>query len=149
MKTVVVNAVGEQCPIPVVKAARALQEMREPGTLEVHVDNEIAVQNLTRMAAGHKLAAKSEKVAEKEFVVTMEVTRPLGEAPVEEPPMSCAPDARGNLVIAVDSAVMGRGSEELGRRADEGLSLRCHPAAPPAGDHAFLQRRREADRGGL
>ena len=114
MKTIVVNAVGEQCPIPVVKATRALRGMTEPGILEVHVDNEIAVQNLTRMAAGHKLAAKSEKVAEKEFVVTMEVTQPLGEAPVEEPPMSCAPDARGNLVIAVDSAVMGHGSDELG-----------------------------------
>ena len=115
MGKIVVNAIGEQCPIPVVKATRALREMTSPGTLEVHVDNEIAVQNLTRMAAGHKLAAKSEKVAEKEFVVTMEVTQPLGEAPVEEPPMSCAPDARGNLVIAVDSAVMGHGSDELGK----------------------------------
>ena len=51
MGTVVVNAVGEQCPIPVVKATRALREMAGPGILEVHVDNEIAVQNLTRMAA--------------------------------------------------------------------------------------------------
>ena len=33
---------------------------------------------------------------------------------MEEPPLSCAPDVRGNLVVAVDSAVMGRGSEELG-----------------------------------
>ena len=45
MGTVVVNAVGEQCPIPVVKATRALREMAGPGILEVHVDNEIAVQN--------------------------------------------------------------------------------------------------------
>ena len=113
MGKTVVNAVGEQCPIPVVKATRALREMTGPGTLEVHVDNEIAVQNLTRMAAGHKLAAKSEKLGEKEFVVTMEVTKPA--APMEEPPLACAPDARGNLVVAVDSAVMGRGSDELGK----------------------------------
>ena len=71
MGTVVVNAVGEQCPIPVVKATRALREMAGPGILEVHVDNEIAVQNLTRMAAGHKLAATSEKRGEQEFVVSM------------------------------------------------------------------------------
>ena len=114
MNTVVVNAVGEQCPIPVVKATRALRAMRSPGVLEVHVDNEIAVQNLARMAAGHKLAAQSEKRGEKEFVVTMEVTAPIGEAPLEEPPLTCAPDQRGNLVVAVDSAVMGRGSGELG-----------------------------------
>ena len=39
MQKVVVDAVGEQCPIPVVKAARALREMQEAGTLEIHVDN--------------------------------------------------------------------------------------------------------------
>lgn len=121
MRTVVVNAVGEQCPIPVVKAARALREMREPGVLEVHVDNEIAVQNLTRMAAGHKLEARSEKLGEKEFVVSMEVAEPAGEAPLEEPPLSCAPDARGSLVVAVDSAVMGRGSDELGAALMKGF----------------------------
>lgn len=115
MGKTVVNAIGEQCPIPVVKATRALREMTGPGTLEVHVDNEIAVQNLTRMAAGHKLAAKSEKRSEQEFVVTMEVTVPIGEAPMEEPPLVCAPDARGDLVVAVDGAVMGRGSDDLGR----------------------------------
>lgn len=115
MRTVVVNAVGEQCPIPVVKAARALREMREPGVLEVHVDNEIAVQNLTRMASGHKLAVKSQKLGEKEFVVTMDVAEPAEKAPMEEPLLSCVPDARGSLVVAVDTDVMGRGSDELGK----------------------------------
>jgi len=112
---------GDQCPIPVVKATRALREMTGPGTLEVHVDNEIAVQNLTRMASGHKLTAKSEKISEKEFVVTMEVTEPAGDAPLEEPPLSCAPDARGDLVVAVDSAVMGHGSDELGKALMKGF----------------------------
>lgn len=120
MANIVVNAVGEQCPIPVVKAARALREMRSPGTLEVHVDNETAVQNLTRMAAGHKLEARAEKLGEKEFVVTMEVKKPLGDAPLEEPP-ACVPDARGNLVVAVDAAVMGRGSDELGKALMKGF----------------------------
>ena len=50
MANVVVNAVGDQCPIPVVKATKALKAMTEAGTVEVHVDNEIAVQNLTRLA---------------------------------------------------------------------------------------------------
>ena len=121
MRTIVVNAVGEQCPIPVVKATRALREMTEPGILEVHVDNEIAVQNLTRMAAGHKLAAKSEKRGEQEFVVSMEVTDPAGEAPMEEPPLTCAPDARGSLVVAVDSSLMGHGSDELGKMLMKGF----------------------------
>lgn len=121
MKTVVVNAVGEQCPIPVVKAARALREMAEPGILEVHVDNEIAVQNLSRMAAGNRLEAKAEKVGEREFVVSMTVTEPRGDAPVEEPALSCGPDQRGDTVVAVDGETMGRGGEDLGRTLMKGF----------------------------
>lgn len=115
MKTVIVDVVGDQCPIPVVKATKALRELKEPGTLEVRVDNEIAVQNLTRMAAGNHLPVRSEKKGEHLFVVTMEVAAPVGDAPVEEPALSCAPDQRGDLVVAVDSETMGRGSDELGK----------------------------------
>lgn len=121
MRNIVVNAIGEQCPIPVVKATRALREMTEPGTLEVHVDNEIAVQNLTRMAAGHHLAARAEKRGEKEFVVTVEVAVPIGDVPAEEPEPACVPDQRGDFVVAVDTDAMGRGSEELGRTLMKGF----------------------------
>ena len=115
MKTVIVDAVGEPCPIPVVKATKALREMGEPGTLEIRVDNEIAVQNLTRMAAGNHLPVQAEKKGEHLFVVTMEVAEPVGDAPAEEPALTCVPDARGDLVVAVDSETMGRGSDDLGK----------------------------------
>ena len=115
MKTVIVDAVGEPCPIPVVKATKALRELGEPGTLEVRVDNEIAVQNLTRMAAGNHLPVQAEKKGEHLFVVTMEVAEPVGDAPAEEPALTCVPDARGDLVVAVDSETMGLGSDELYR----------------------------------
>ena len=121
MGRVVVNAIGEQCPIPVVKATRALRSMMEPGELEIRVDNEIAVQNLTRMAAGHKLAARSEKITEREFSVVIEVTNPVGESPAEEEPLACIPDQRGSVLVAVDTDVMGRGSEELGRTLMKGF----------------------------
>lgn len=121
MGTIVVNAMGEPCPIPVVKATRALREMTEPGTLEVHVDNETAVQNLTRMASGHRLTARTERRGEGAFVVTVEVPQLLGEAPEEEPPLVCAPDGRGATVVAVDADIMGRGSDELGRTLMKGF----------------------------
>lgn len=121
MRTILVNAVGEQCPIPVVKATRALREMKEPGTLEVRVDNEIAVQNLTRMAAGHGLASRWEQTGERVWTVFVEVTAPVGEAPLEEPELTCSPAAGGGLVVAVDTDVMGRGSEELGRTLMRGF----------------------------
>ncbi|MBR5470949.1 MAG: sulfurtransferase-like selenium metabolism protein YedF [Oscillibacter sp.] len=121
MGKITVNAVGKQCPVPVVEATRALRAMTESGTLEVLVDNEIAVQNLTRMAAGHHLEAKAEKRGEALFAVTVEVSRAVGEAPVEEAPLTCIPDARGELVVAIDTDAMGRGSEELGRTLMKGF----------------------------
>ena len=121
MGRIVVNAIGEQCPIPVVKATRALRSMTEAGELEIRVDNEIAVQNLTRMAAGHKLAVRSEKLAERDFSVVMTVTEPMGETPAAEEEMTCIPDQRGSLLVAVDTDVMGRGSEELGRTLMKGF----------------------------
>lgn len=121
MSKQIVNAVGEQCPIPVVKATRALRAMTEPGVLEVLVDNEIAVQNLTRMASGHHLESKAEKREDGTFAVTMEVKTPVGETVAEEPALTCVPDMRGNLVVAVDTDVMGRGNEDLGRTLMKGF----------------------------
>ena len=121
MAKIIVNAVGEQCPIPVVKATRALREMVEPGTLEVHVDNEIAVQNLTRMAGGNHLPVRWEKVGEKEFVVIVDVAEPTGDTPRQEPELVCVPDSRGDFLVAVDTDVMGRGSDELGRTLMKGF----------------------------
>ena len=121
MRHIVVDAMGEACPIPVVKATRALREMTEPGTLEVRVDNEIAVQNLTRMASGHHLTARAEKLGEGAYVVTMEVPQPMGDAPLEEPELTCVPDSRGDLLVAVDTDTMGRGSEELGKTLMKGF----------------------------
>ena len=112
MSKIVVDARGEQCPIPVVKATRALREMTETGELEIHVDNEIAVQNLSRMAAGHKLQSASQKLEEKHFVVTMAVDH-LPEA-VTDAPVVCESCGSG-LVVAVDTDIMGRGNDELGK----------------------------------
>ena len=83
MSKVTVNAMGKQCPIPVVEAKKALSAMTEAGTLEVLVDNEIAVQNLLRLASGSGLQAKSEKIAHGQFTVTMEVSGKPAGAPQE------------------------------------------------------------------
>ena len=45
-----IDAVGDVCPIPVVKTKNAIKELKGSGTVETLVDNEIAVQNLTKMA---------------------------------------------------------------------------------------------------
>ena len=60
-----VDALGDACPLPVVKAKKAISELQGAGQVEVLVDNEIAVQNLTKMAQqkGISTALKSWKSA--------------------------------------------------------------------------------------
>lgn len=91
MATIEVNALGEQCPIPVVKTTKALKEMTEAGIVEVHVDNEVAVQNVLRLAQSQNLEAKSEKLDDKHFVISINATG----VPIEkeEESISCAPAA--------------------------------------------------------
>ena len=57
-----IDAKGKQCPLPVIEAKNAISGMTEAGIVEVTVDNEIAVQNLTKMADHKGLKAKSEKL---------------------------------------------------------------------------------------
>ena len=45
---ITVNAMGDNCPIPVIKTKKAMQELTGPETIEVLVDNEIAVQNVSK-----------------------------------------------------------------------------------------------------
>lgn len=138
MKTVIVDAVGEPCPVPVVKATKALRELGEPGTLEVRVDNEIAVQNLTRMAAGNHLPVQAEKKGEHLFVVTMEVAEPVGDAPAEEPALTCVPDARGRLGGGRGFRDYGTGQRPNWGSSDEELPFCREPAAPAAQDRPVL-----------
>ena len=115
--SVKVDAMGKQCPIPVVLAKKALEGMTVPGTLEVLVDNEVAVQNLSKLAASGNLPVHAEKTAEGQFTVTMEVSAPV--QPAGE--TVCAPDARGDLVVAVGSNRMGDGDEALGKTLMKGF----------------------------
>ncbi|MDO4556826.1 MAG: sulfurtransferase-like selenium metabolism protein YedF [Lachnospiraceae bacterium] len=113
-----VNAMGDACPIPVVKTKNAIKELQGAGEVEVLVDNEIAVQNLTKMANQKGYEVKSQKLAEKEYQVTMVIgENPTGknENAVVEEEAVCIPDARKkNTVVAVSSACMGNGDDELG-----------------------------------
>ena len=109
----IIDCKGMNCPLPVVNAKKAAEAMAAGDVLTVLVDNEIAVQNLLRFAAGKGCAAASEKKAEKEFAVTMTLSG--GAAPAEAE-LACAPDSRKKGMLVVLSAnVMGKGDETLGK----------------------------------
>ncbi len=101
---ITVNAMGDNCPIPVIKTKKAMQELQGPETIEVLVDNEIAVQNVTKMAASTGAEVSSEKIADKEFK-SCNSGKGAVEAGAEE--AVCQPDARDNTVVVIASDRMG------------------------------------------
>lgn len=105
---------GMACPLPVVNAKKASEEMNAGDVLTVLVDNEIAVQNLQRFA-GHKgYASTGEKRAEKEFAVVIQIAS--GAAVIEQEEPSCVVDSRKKGMLVVLSAnTMGNGDEKLGK----------------------------------
>ena len=125
-----VNAMGDACPIPVVKTKNAIRELQGCGTVETLVDNEIAVQNLTKLANHKGLTARSEKKAEQEYMVWIDVTEEFvknntGSDPVTkeaEETMDCIPDGRKkNTVVVLGADHMGEGDEKLGRMLMKGF----------------------------
>lgn len=115
-----VNAIGDTCPIPVIKTKNAIKEMNGSGIVEVMVDNEIAVQNLTKMAKQKKYGCSSEKVSEDEYKVTITVQgeantdmTSAAEQNIDE--TACIPDSRKRKkIVVLRSGKMGEGNDELG-----------------------------------
>lgn len=107
-----VNAIGDNCPIPVIKTKNAMKELTGPDTIEVLVDNEIAVQNVTKMAQASGGTVTSEKKSEKEYRILIEME---GAPSKEEEEVSCIPDKRGDMIVVISSDRMGQGNDELGK----------------------------------
>ncbi len=72
MRKITVDAMGETCPIPVVKTKEAIRALgNEPGVVEIQVDNEVAVQNLMKMANIKGYEGSFSKNAENDYTVRM------------------------------------------------------------------------------
>lgn len=110
-----VDAIGDACPIPVVKTLKALGSLRGAGIVETLVDNEVAVQNLTRLAHEKGCEVSSEQLGEKRYRVTLTVPEGVEVADGEPEDATCYVPAKRNLVIQLSSDAMGAGSDELGR----------------------------------
>lgn len=116
---------GKQCPLPVIEAKKALESSAPGEKVEVVVDNEIAVQNLTKMADNKGFAVCSEKTGEREFLVTITTGEGNGEtaqAPAAAEEVTCTPDGRRKgMVVVLSSNQMGQGDEVLGKLLMKGF----------------------------
>ena len=117
MEMIKIDARGLACPLPVVKTVKALESLTEPTVVETHVDNDIAVQNVKRLADGKGFPVRVETVAEGHFAVIMEA----GKLAPNEAPITYIPQPASNTVVAITSDAMGHGSEELGKQLMKGF----------------------------
>ncbi len=122
-----VDGRGLQCPRPVIHTKRVIKDMTT-GVVEVTVDNEIAVQNLAKMAVQMGLSWSSQVISDAEYVVEIRVgeTNPESEQssdpPTRDVDQSQAVVAAttnrtpsGPVVVVLASDRMGEGDDELGK----------------------------------
>lgn len=129
---------GKQCPLPVIDTKKALDACKADEVVEVLVDNEIAVQNLRKMADHKGYKSASEKLGNREFLVKITAgaagskdadktaagsaepssgaALSSGSAAEQEEEVTCQPDSRRKgMVVVLASNLMGQGDEKLGK----------------------------------
>ena len=99
----ILNMIGKPCPIPVIEAKRALKEAKPGEVVELVVDNDIARQNLQKMAEGLGSGFGFEEGED-------------GNIKIQITPGVLVEKADGQgLVVTIGQNQMGHGSEELGK----------------------------------
>lgn len=107
-----VDARNVACPKPVVMTIRALDTVEQGDTVEVLVNEDVAVENIKRMAAqkGYPFSVKAGD-GEWELAITKEEN--AAACPAAEEILK-KPAVKENEVIAIGTNQMGQGDEQLG-----------------------------------
>lgn len=105
-----IDARGMACPLPVIKTKKALKENDSVTTI---VDNDIATQNLKKLAEQLGLNYQREEISKTHFVTIISKSGTEIEVTDAVETEQLIPEKIG-YTVAIDTAVMGRGSDELG-----------------------------------
>lgn len=109
-----VNAMGENCPIPVIKTKQAISDLTGPETIEVLVDNETAVQNVSKYGKNAGGQVSTEQISAGEYKVVIKMDGAISAAELSAP-VECKPESNGDTVVVISSDRMGEGNDELGK----------------------------------
>ena len=108
-----IDCKGMACPLPVVTAKKAAEELNSGDVLTILVDNEIAVQNLQRFASHKGFPSSAEKKSDTEYSITMNIGEVADAESSEE--LTCTADARQKgMLVVLSSNTMGNGDAKLG-----------------------------------
>lgn len=115
-----VDALGMVCPKPVIETKKVIASLTKPDVVEVWVDNTIAVENVKGLAEENGYKVSSEKVADKQYKVTINVDSIKNADSSKSSGCSCGCSSNScncsdNIVVAIGSDKMGCGDEKLGK----------------------------------
>jgi selenium metabolism protein YedF len=111
MKTV--DAKGKLCPLPLIMTKKALNDIEENETLEILIDNETSVKNVTRFLEDHGMKVKIEKIGGV-YELLVNKMGLIPESTNEEEYCEIENLKLSNYVIAIQKNRLGEGAEELG-----------------------------------
>lgn len=111
MKTI--DAKGKLCPTPLIMTKKALNEIAGDESLEVLIDNETSMKNVTRFLEDNGLKVQTEK-RENVFHIFVNKTGVIPESAKVEDYCEVDLPKTSNLVIAIQRNRLGDGAEELG-----------------------------------
>ncbi|HQC71009.1 MAG: sulfurtransferase-like selenium metabolism protein YedF [Tissierellia bacterium] len=117
----IIDARGKACPLPVIEAKKALSNFVAGDTLEVLVDNFIAVQNLSKLAKSENFDYSYEKVEENNFIARFIIDRNAKYESNELDSINCNTARSENIVLVLSSDKMGEGDEKLGHTLMKGF----------------------------
>ena len=117
-----IDARGMQCPLPVIEAKKAIEKIPKEEVIEITVDNEIAVQNLTKLAVQKHIHHSVMTLDEKQFIVvfTLNADNETSSKNVEDDNISSENIQKGTVLV-LSSNKMGDGDEELGKQLMKGF----------------------------
>lgn len=111
----VLNEMGKPCPVPVIETKNRLSHMEPGETLEVWVDNAIAVENLLKMAQQLKASHSWEEVAPGEYHVHLIKPMQVDDTEATSSPFLDCAKAETTVAVVIGSEFMGKGEDDLGR----------------------------------
>lgn len=109
-----VNAMGKVCPIPVIMTKKVLRENTAGDNILIRVDNEIATQNLTKMAGQLNIKASVTKLNDAEYTVLYDFQGCEACAILND--TSVLEQGADEYVVVINSDKMGTGDEGFGTK---------------------------------
>lgn len=118
-----IDARGELCPRPVILTKKELDK-EENNSVTTIVDNEVAKDNISKLASSYGYSFTVDAGKEDEYYVNISKDGKI------ESVATCIPDTFKDLTLAIGSDKMGDGEEALGERLMTGLIYTVRETTP-------------------